>query len=117
MIACGDAPVIVDMETMFSGIGPGYSLLDTDFIPRAERGPQGSSYDLSGIGGRGGQPLPMRVAQWSDVNSDRMDLLFEHLKTPDESNRAGDDASSHAEVVIGGFTAMYGFLRSQRRSC
>jgi lantibiotic modifying enzyme len=52
VIAHGEHPVIVDLETLLQPRWPGEerSLLDTGLVPAWIRGPDGGSYDVSGFG-------------------------------------------------------------------
>lgn len=52
VIAHGEYPVLVDLETLLQPRRPGKerSLLDTSLVPAWIRGPDGGSYDVSGFG-------------------------------------------------------------------
>jgi lantibiotic modifying enzyme len=52
VVACGEYPVLVDLETLLQPRWPGEerSLLDTGLVPSWVRGPDGGSYDVSGFG-------------------------------------------------------------------
>ena len=52
VIAHGEHPVLVDLETLLQPRWPGEqrSLLDTGLVPSWIRGPDGGSYDVSGFG-------------------------------------------------------------------
>lgn len=52
VVACGEYPVLVDLETLLQPRWPGEerSLLDTGLVPSWIRGPNGGSYDVSGFG-------------------------------------------------------------------
>jgi lantibiotic modifying enzyme len=67
VIAHGEHPVLVDLETLLQPRWPGEerSLLDTGLVPCWIRGPDGGSYDVSGFGAitaqrYAGAPVPLR---------------------------------------------------------
>jgi class II lanthipeptide synthase len=67
VIAHGEHPVLVDLETLLQPRWPGEerSLLDTGLVPSWIRGPDGGSYDVSGFGAIApqrykGVPVPLR---------------------------------------------------------
>lgn len=67
VIAHGEHPVLVDLETLLQPRWPGEerSLLDTGLVPSWIRGPDGGSYDVSGFGAIAqqqyqGAPVPLR---------------------------------------------------------
>ena len=67
VIAHGEHPVVVDLETLLQPRWPGEarSLLDTGLVPAWIRGPDGGSYDVSGFGAIAqqqyqGVPVPLR---------------------------------------------------------
>lgn len=67
VIAHGEHPVVVDLETLLHPRTPGLdrTLLDTGLVPSWIRGPDGGSYDVSGFGAivpqqYKGAPVPLR---------------------------------------------------------
>jgi class II lanthipeptide synthase len=67
VIAHGEHPVLVDLETLLHPRWPGEerSLLDTGLVPSWIRGPDGDGYDVSGFGAIApqrfaGAPVPLR---------------------------------------------------------
>jgi class II lanthipeptide synthase len=67
VIAHGEYPVLVDLETLLQPRWPGEerSILDTGLVPAWIRGPDGGSYDVSGFGAIArqqyrGDPVPLR---------------------------------------------------------
>ena len=67
VVAHGEHPVLVDLETLLQPRWPGEerSLLDTGLVPCWIRGPDGGSYDVSGLGAiaaqrYAGAPVPLR---------------------------------------------------------
>jgi class II lanthipeptide synthase len=67
VIAQGEQPVLVDLETLLHPRWPGEerSLLDTGLVPTWIHGPDGGSYDVSGFGAIAtqqfaGAPVPLR---------------------------------------------------------
>lgn len=140
IIACGEYPVLIDMEMLLcpevkpvgqAGIDVGAldlvvrqvssSVLQTGFLPAWQLGPDGVMYDVSGLGGNGGQETHFRVKQWQYVNTDRMRLSYEYAKTTPQANLpsvAGVTLmpGDYIEDLVDGFRQMYHFLSSHREA-
>ena len=93
IIACGEYPVLIDMETIMShqvreiGADGGDatasylatqqmmdSVMRIGFLPTWNLGPDGAVYDSSGLGGVEGQETNFRVRRWQHINTDNMAL-------------------------------------------
>lgn len=138
IIACGENPVLVDMETLMQhrakpGLKSGgpdaqalafrrlrNSVLQTGLLPTWLFGKdRRMAYDVSGLGGEGGQDLPYRAMRWICVNTDDMALKSETFKLRQQANTPVLDGAplymkEYAEEVITGFKQMYQFLERQR---
>ncbi len=135
LIACGDFPVPVDLETLFQ---PDLSLLDssgglaapgneifgavtqTGLLPERiwESGPEGAGIDLSGLGG-GGELSPMPLLVLDDVGKDTMRLVRRRLPVPPGRHSAMCDgrpvrAADHVTDILRGFAETYDFLAANR---
>ncbi len=134
LIASGEHPVLVDLETLAhhrvrqEDPGDGaraeilaheqlaYSVLRTGLLPVWQLGNGGRvAYDVSGLGGLGEQETPFRVPRWERVNTDRMALAYEPGRTRPRANvPLLDDVpvclDEHADELVDGFRQMYRFL-------
>ncbi len=138
VVACGEHPVLVDMETLFhhrvkeiDSLGDSAldlaneqmldSVLRTYFLPRWEFGIDGQSYDISGLGGVGGRETPLKVPKWENVNTDAMKLIYEKFITQPSNNVPflnGEPvpAKLHIEDLVEGFRQMYRFWLAEQES-
>ena len=138
IVACGEHPVLVDMETLFhhrvkeiDSLGDSAldlaneqmqnSVLRTYMLPRWEFGIDGQSYDISGLGGFGGRETPLRVPQWENINTDLMKLTYEKFVTQASNNVPFLDSEpvppqQHIEDLVEGFRQMYRFILSNQES-
>jgi type 2 lantibiotic biosynthesis protein LanM len=133
IIASGEHPVLIDMETLLqhrAGLdGDGEasansaanrmfywdSVFRTAFLPRWTVGVSGQSYDISGIGGATGETMTFRRKTWQFPNSDLMILREEVARQPPHRNRAliaeMPVAPEHyVENIVDGFSRLYRFL-------
>ena len=138
IIASGEHPVLVDMETLMhhrprledEGEGAlaqllaleqiAHSVLRTGLLPNWQIANDGrAAYDISGLGGIGEQELEVRVQQWTHINTDRMVLEYApgKMQVPLNGpllNGVPLRLEDHSEDVIAGFQGMYRFLLQQR---
>jgi type 2 lantibiotic biosynthesis protein LanM len=138
IVACGEHPVLVDMETLFhhrikemDSLGDSAldlaneqmqnSVLRTYMLPRWEFGIDGQSYDISGLGGFGGRETPLLVPKWSNLNTDAMKLTYEKFITKPSNNVPFLDgkplpASLYIEDLVKGFRQMYNFWLTNKET-
>jgi type 2 lantibiotic biosynthesis protein LanM len=139
IIACGEHPVLVDMETLMHpqvrevnnlGVEAGAqllaiqqledSVLKTGFLPQWEFGQDWQVvYDVSGLGGVAEQDVPFRVQTWKNINTDGMVLGYEQGKLPPVTNVPSLDGvnlspNDYVEELVDGFRQMYQFLLEHR---
>jgi type 2 lantibiotic biosynthesis protein LanM len=135
IIACGEHPVLVDMETLmhhrprFEEMEDGAqaeflayqqmaeSVLRTGLLPNWQVYDQ-RAYDVSGLGTISEQEFPALDGKWEHINTDRMVLAYGSVKAPLQANQPMLEGiplrlEEHAEDVIEGFRQMYCFLRDQ----
>lgn len=126
LIAAGEHPVLVDLETLLQpmppDIGPGedplsLTVLRTGLLPQGARVEGSGVIDVSGMGATSGQKTKGRFAV--DAGTDRMRLAPADLESPGRDNRprlagASVGLGDHHEAVVRGFQAMYRLLASQR---
>ncbi|MGC9665107.1 type 2 lanthipeptide synthetase LanM family protein [Planosporangium sp. 12N6] len=125
IIACGDQPVPVDVETLFhpnlplsGALGPdpaaealASSVSRTALLPRPIAGDAGAA-DLSGLGGDAGAALPVPVVAWDAAATDEMRLTRRTGRFAGARNRPtldGDpiDPADHRASLLSGFRAGY----------
>ena len=128
IIAAGDQPVLIDMETLMhhvlrqaADVAPAEaaagdvlfdSVFRSGFLPSWETGLNGVTVDISGLGARAGQPTPYVRRRWDGVNTDAMSLRYEPLTIESEAHLPHLDGAplnvaDHAESLVEGFRAAY----------
>ncbi|WP_440098031.1 type 2 lanthipeptide synthetase LanM family protein [Streptosporangium sp. H16] len=127
LIACGDQPVLVDLEALLHPLVPGAgierlmedpaalalesSVSRSGLLPELMVGESGV-IDLSGMGGDKDAVLPMKTPTWTGQGTDEMRLVREHLVFPGVRNRPrlGEDAADpadHLDDLLAGFGRGY----------
>ncbi len=140
LIALGEQPVLIDLETVLgqrvqADDEPAShdnawraaleridsSVLTTGFLPVwATARDRREVFDLSGLGGLGGQVVPYEQLTWSHLNTDAMQPVYlPSGSMPFLANVphvAGQPASleDHVDEVVAGFREMYRFLLQQQ---
>ncbi|MEQ1855394.1 MAG: type 2 lanthipeptide synthetase LanM family protein [Longimicrobiales bacterium] len=137
LVADGDQPVLIDVETILQprdGTGPlpdadqGVipieerfldSVLRSGMLPRWQFSKDGRAYDLSALGSVTPQPVPHAVERWVDVNTDAMRAQADAVEYPVERNipRLGGEVMTPTRFrreLRGGFLAMYDFFVNHR---
>ncbi|MEZ5403194.1 MAG: type 2 lanthipeptide synthetase LanM family protein [Bryobacteraceae bacterium] len=140
IIASGEYPVLIDMETLMQHrvrmVGESQqedasslanrvfywdSVFRTALLPRWEFGPGGESYDISGLGGVESQKTSFTRKAWKHINTDGMRLWREKMETRPHSNvvyldgRRVDPATKLPEI-LSGFEEMYRYLMGRRET-
>ncbi len=140
LIASGEHPVLVDLETLLHPraheVNPtnevgAQSLANKQFfedsvlwvglLPRWEFGADGGkAHDISGLGGAGGE-IPFRMPKWQNINTDNMALEYESGIMPPAANTPllnGITLSPNDYVneLVDGFRQMYQFLSERRET-
>jgi type 2 lantibiotic biosynthesis protein LanM len=134
VIACGEQPVLIDLETVMqpqlvlAGSGGalrelvdrsfGSSVLRTGLLPRW-LGAQGRVVDLSALGAVDEQQSLREVPVWKDVNRDGMEIAAERVRFRGNANVAtldGEplDALAYSQEIEAGFRDTYRALLRHR---
>ncbi|GAB3944408.1 type 2 lanthipeptide synthetase LanM family protein [Kribbella albertanoniae] len=132
LIAVGEQPVLVDIETLFhpSLLPPGAlsrdpayrtiqsSVYRTALLPLLVAGENGVA-DVSGLGGDEGATSPQNVAEWADAGLDSMHLIRRPRIRPGGNNRPRLDGLAieprdHEIAILMGFREAYEAIARHR---
>ncbi|WP_084467560.1 type 2 lanthipeptide synthetase LanM family protein [Actinokineospora inagensis] len=128
LIACGDQPVLVDVETLFHPTLPvnddpatvalARSVQRTALLPLVMFGDHGA-VDISGMGGDAGAALPVDVVTWVDAGTDRMRLVRAPGVAAGRHNRPVFDGrtaepADHGAALLAGFDTAYRAIVAHR---
>ncbi|SDE49131.1 type 2 lanthipeptide synthetase LanM family protein [Glycomyces harbinensis] len=138
VMASGEYPVLVDLETLLhsdktdavakvegttdiSAIALADSVHSTGILPNPiiMRDDDGvHALDMSGAVGKGGQQTPMAVPIWENGDTDSMRLVKQHAAMDDaEHNQAVDEDGNHVDIahhrasVVAGFAEIYSLFQ------
>lgn len=135
LIAAGEHPVIIDLESLFHPnlIDPQYiynqnpaqallsqSVSRVGLLPsRLWADADSDGVDISGLGGQKGQLTPRAVPTWEAAGTDSMRLVRRRIPMPGAANRPslnGDDVDllDYTQALVEGFSAMYRLLLANR---
>lgn len=135
LLACGEHPVLVDLEALFhprlrefdielpdlrmAARAKSRSVLRTGLLPK-RTGARGDSIgmELSGIGYSAGQ-VTENILQWTSEGTDEMAAVKQAFLTPGGHNRPSMngtkiDVREYAEPIISAFTRTYDLLLANR---
>jgi class II lanthipeptide synthase len=132
LIAAGEDPVLVDLESLFH---PGLvsaprtasesladevmdrSVLRVGLLPRQIwLNEQSQGIDLSGLGGAPGQLTPFEIPYVEEAGTDEMRISRKRMEMPTGQNRASLNGVNvnlpeFSEAIVAGFTKVYGILQ------
>ncbi len=135
LIASGEHPMLIDLETLLQ---PQFDRFDAAQADMAAEQAMANSVllvgllpqrlwsrdeyegiDISGLGGAGGQLSPDRVPQLASAGTDEMRYVRQRIELPGEANRPSLDgveasALDHVEDIVNGFSAMVRLLMDHR---
>ncbi|MBW4562712.1 MAG: type 2 lantipeptide synthetase LanM family protein [Mojavia pulchra JT2-VF2] len=140
LIASGEHPVLVDLETLLQPIaqeidpkieelgGAQYqanqqffdSVLRTGLLPRWDFAPGGKAEDISGLGGVG-EEIPVKRQKWQNINTDGMKLEYELGIMPTQANTLflNDvplSPNNYVNELVTGFRQMYQFFSERQEA-
>jgi type 2 lantibiotic biosynthesis protein LanM len=132
LVAAGDQPVLVDVETLFHPVidvpaltGPdpaadalGASVYRTALLPLLLLG-EDAAADISGLGGDHDIELPSTVVDWQDAGLDTMRLVRRPARARAAQNRPMLDGvvaepGEHRGSLLAGFRAAYDAIAAHR---
>jgi type 2 lantibiotic biosynthesis protein LanM len=137
LIAAGEYPMLIDLETLFHphlmeqqnlfADAPAHeALADSVYriglLPHRQWGTEeAEGVNLSGLGGGAGQLTPRRVPRWEAVGTDQMRLVRTRVELPEALNlprRNGQavDALAYREALLSGFRRLYHLLLTHRET-
>ena len=135
LIAAGEQPILIDLETLFNpeferfdaadaGANAAQRMLDSVLVvgmlpQRLWSDDAYGGIDISGLGGEEGQLSPDRLPTPDAVGTDEMRYVRARTPLAAEANRpmlkdVVTSAVDYADDLLAGFRAMYGLLRQHR---
>jgi len=136
LIASGEYPVIIDLETIFHARlrNPDekskelreeqtfdyFSVLTTGLLPWVVFSDSGKKgIDVSGLMGEEGQELPKVLPFWENINTDEMHLTYISWKTMEAGHRVkfkgkAISAKDHVEDIVNGFACAFDLIKEHR---
>ena len=134
LIASGEHPVVVDLETMLNEsvreLQPNLtdddtspaappSVLTTSMLPQWQTAPDGRQFDMSALGSDNTQDPGIRASAWVAINTDQMMLADESTVSASDEHRARLAGRSvtvldHLPQLIDGFKEVYEHLLANR---
>jgi len=135
LIAAGEHPVLIDLESLFHPNPKGIDILETDefafktiaysvlrvgLLPeRIWSNAEYEGIDVSGLGGKEGQLSPDHLPYWEGIGTDEMQLKRERMAMPGSQNRptlngTEVDVLDYTEALVAGFTTIYQLFLKHR---
>lgn len=137
LIAAGEYPMLVDLETLFNPVFKTHSGAEAESSDLAAQhmdssvlgvgllpqliwgGGESEGFENSGLGGKGGQLTPMGVPQLNGIGTDAMQVVHQRVALQGSQNRptlndAEVDTSQYTDMIIQGFSDMYQLLLEHR---
>ncbi len=136
LIASGEHPVLVDLESLFhprvadslrrqqsdlfSGNMMAYSVLRIGLLPqRLWVDEESDGVEISGLSATPGQLSPTPIVQWKNTGTDEMHIVRERMPLSGSQNRPtlnGDEINvlDHVDAITDGFCQIYSILLSHQ---
>jgi type 2 lantibiotic biosynthesis protein LanM len=134
LIACGEYPVAIDLETLLSdsvqesqtsqsrqdGLRDEPSVLNSGFLPGWQDAPDGRRYDMSALGADKSQDPGIRLPAWQSINTDQMMFSEDKRVAAAMSHRVRREdtwptVADHLVSFLEGFKQVYSCLLTQRQ--
>jgi type 2 lantibiotic biosynthesis protein LanM len=137
VIAAGEHPMLIDLETMIQPLFERYdesdgeslaqkhmaeSVLSIGLLPMRiwSFGEEYNGIDISGLGGAAGQLSPDRIPNIADLGTDQMRYVRERVEIEGDANRPVLDgveanAVDYIDDIVLGFEQMYRLVMQHRR--
>jgi type 2 lantibiotic biosynthesis protein LanM len=136
LIASGEHPVLIDLESLFHQQSAEFetkhsdqiawdhfnrSVLRVGLLPqRIWLNADNEGIDVSGLGGTAGQLSPQPVPYWESAGTDQMHVARKRIEIPGGQNRptwAGGEVNllNYSEALVQGFASVYHTLLRHRR--
>lgn len=136
LIANGEHPVIVDLETLLSGsametqslriqtnedeVDARPSVLSSGFLPHWQTAADGHQFDMSALAADDAQDPGIRLPVWRNINTDQMTFADETGVETSMDHRvrlAGNypSVSAHLPKIVEGFKEVYSLLLANRQ--
>jgi type 2 lantibiotic biosynthesis protein LanM len=137
LIAAGEHPILIDLETLFhpritgphvlfSGTPAHEALTNSVYMigllpQRLWGNEEAEGVIINGLGGSEGQLTPRAVPRWEDAGTDQMRLIRTRVELPPARNlprRNGKqvEALDYRETLLAGFKRMYHLLLTHRNA-
>ncbi len=131
LIAAGEHPILIDLESLFhprlgkvdnsqsdslAAQTMAYSVLSIGLLPqRVWASAESEGIEMSGLSGKEGQLTPERIPYWEGIGTDEIRLKRERMRIPGDNNRPtleGQevDVLDYIESIVTGFTSIYQLL-------
>jgi type 2 lantibiotic biosynthesis protein LanM len=135
LIASGEHPFLVDLESLFhpdtcyaagsesevlADVSLDRSVLRVGLLPgQGWINDEGEGVDFSGMGGNPGQLTPFEVPYWDEAGTDMMRMSRQRVALPAGQNRPALNAEDinlleFSESIIDGFKSVYRILKNHR---
>ncbi|MBE3557905.1 MAG: type 2 lantipeptide synthetase LanM family protein [Ktedonobacteraceae bacterium] len=134
LIASGEHPILIDLETLLQPrivpettgqqkiAGPSLDdiVLRVGMLPyRIWPFRESEGIDISGLGGQAGQRIPLPMTIWAGSGTDEMRVNREHTTLQESNHRPrlqGQDVDTleYLDCIVNGFTAAYRLLLQHR---
>lgn len=135
LIAAGEHPVLIDLESLFHPRPRAFepknavelaaciidrSVLRTSLLPRRIwMGKETDGIDLSGLGAAGGQVSPFDAVYWEKIGTDEMHVARKRGKMPEGQNQPSIkggkiDLLDYGDAIAAGFISLYRTLVTHR---
>ncbi len=130
LIASGEHPILVDLESLFhphfaqsnfskseiiAAKKLNYSVLSVGLLPQRIWFGESEGIEVSGLSGKEGQLTPDHIPYWEGKGTDEMHLKRERMEMPGDNNRPrlkGEavEVTDYLDFLLKGFTNIYQLL-------